>query len=66
MNAATSPPLLSRKQAAEFLGLAPQTLAAWATNKRYDLPYVHVGRLVKYRIADLERFITSRTVGALE
>ncbi len=31
MPVAVSSPLLSRKQAAEFLGVGEQTLAAWAT-----------------------------------
>jgi excisionase family DNA binding protein len=52
-----SPSLLSRKQAAEYLGVKEQTLACWVTTKRYALPYVKVGRLVKYRREDVERFI---------
>ena len=64
--AAVSSPLLSRKEAASFLGLKEQTLAAWATVGRYDLPFVRVGRLVKYRLADLEKFLERRTVGAFE
>lgn len=49
--------LMSRKEAAEYLGVKEQTLACWATTKRYDLPYIKIGRLVKYRRADVERFI---------
>ena len=33
-----APALLTRDQAAEYLGIAPQTLAVWATNGRYGLP----------------------------
>ena len=51
------PALMSRKQAAEYLGVKEQTLACWATNKRYALPYIKIGRLVKYKREDLERFI---------
>jgi len=51
------PALMSRKQAAEYLGVKEQTLACWATTKRYALPYVKIGRLVKYKREDLERFI---------
>jgi excisionase family DNA binding protein len=57
--------LLTRKQAAAYLGVKPQTLAVWVTTKRYNLPMVKVGSLVRYRLADLERFIESRTVGAV-
>lgn len=55
--------LLSRAQAADFLGVKPQTLAVWATTKRYNLPLIKVGSLARYRLCDLERFLESRTVG---
>ncbi len=38
--------LLSRKEAAAYLGVAEQTLAIWKCTKRYDLPYVKIGKLV--------------------
>lgn len=53
--------LLNRTEAAQYLGVKPQTLAVWATTKRYDLPYVKVGRLVKYRRDALDEFILDRT-----
>jgi len=53
----TNTSLLTRKQAAEYLGLKENTLAVWATTKRHSLPYVKVGRLVKYRLADLQAFL---------
>lgn len=56
--------LLTREAAAAYLDVKPQTLACWASTKRYDLRYVKVGRCVRYRKADLDRFIESRTVGA--
>jgi len=62
----TSSPLVNRAQAAEFLGVKQQTLACWLTTKRYPLPVVKVGRLVKYRKSDLEKFLLDRTVGAVE
>ena len=49
--------LLTRKQAAEFLGVKESTLAHWKCTGRYNLASVKIGRLVKYRIADLEKFI---------
>ncbi len=58
--------LLTREQAAEYLGVTARTLAVWACVKRYDLPYVKVGRLVKYRLADLDAFIARRTVQSNE
>lgn len=57
------PALLTRDEAAEYLRVAPQTLAVWVTNGRYNLPYVKVGRCVRYRRRDLDRFLESRTIG---
>ena len=58
--------LLTRKQAADFLGIKPQTLAVWATTRRYGLAYVKVGSRVRYRLSDLERFLESRVVGGTD
>jgi excisionase family DNA binding protein len=56
------PELLTRQEAAEYLGITSRTLAVWACVKRYNLPYVKIGRLVKYRRTDLDNFIQMRTV----
>lgn len=70
MNTTTTPrrqsDLMSRDEAAQYLGVSPKTLATWACTKRYTLPVVKLGRAVKYRVADLEKFIESRTVGTPE
>jgi excisionase family DNA binding protein len=55
--------LLTRQEAAAYLGIAPQTLAVWATNNRYHLPFIKVGRCVRYRRRDLDRFLEQRIVG---
>lgn len=61
LNTNTPNHLLTRKEAAEFLGVTEHTLAVWASTKRYDLPYIKVGRLVKYRYSDLLGFIDRNT-----
>ncbi len=50
-------PLLSRDEAADYLGLSASTLAVWASTQRYELAYVKVGRKVYYTQADLDEFI---------
>ena len=55
--------LLTRKEAAEFLGLRYQTLAAWAMTGKH-LPVVRVGRSVRYKRSDLEAFVERQTVPA--
>lgn len=51
-------PLLTRREAAAYLQVAPGTLAVWDCKKRYDLRPIKVGRrLVRYRRSDLDRFL---------
>jgi hypothetical protein len=49
--------LLNEREAALQIGVKPHTLSVWRTTKRYNLPYVKVGRLVKYRYCDLLAFV---------
>ena len=57
-----SPPVnVDDKLAAEALGVKATTLAVWRSTGRYNLPYLKVGRLVKYRISDLAEFLARRT-----
>ncbi len=53
-------PLLSRQEAARLLGVKVATLEVWASTRRYELPFVKVGRLVKYRLSDLQAFVEER------
>ena len=53
--------LLTRKEAALFLGIKENTLAIWHCSKRYNLPVIKVGRLCKYRSSDLFQFLEQRT-----
>lgn len=55
--------LLTRREAAAYLGVSEHTLAVWRSTGRYDLPVVKMGRLAKYRLSDLDAFIARRTVG---
>jgi len=59
-------PLLSRHEAAAYLGVTVQTLAHWACTNRVRLPFVRIGKLAKYRQADLEAFIARNVVNAGE
>lgn len=59
-------PLISAAEAAAYLGMKAQTLAQWRCAKRHPLPYVKVGRTVRYRLADIETWLAGRTVAAAE
>ena len=49
--------ILTEVQAAELLGnISPKTLQAWRVSGRGPV-FIKVGRLVRYRMADLENFL---------
>ena len=45
--------LLTPRHVAELLHVSVQTLAHWRTSRRVDLPYVKVGKFVRYRPEDI-------------
>lgn len=53
--------LLTPKETAELLQVAVGTLTQWRCSRRVTLPFVLVGRHVRYRPVDVERFVESRT-----
>jgi predicted DNA-binding transcriptional regulator AlpA len=56
--------LLTGDQTAAKIGVEPQTLAVWRSTKRYGLPYIKVGHLVRYKLSDIEAWLATRTVRA--
>ena len=54
--------LMTPTETAERLGVTPGTLAVWRCARRYSLGYVKVGRCVRYRASEVERFIEAGTV----
>jgi predicted DNA-binding transcriptional regulator AlpA len=59
--------LLTSEEASKQLGLKNKnTLGVWRTTKRYALPYIKVGRLVRYRQSDIEKFISRNVHGKTE
>lgn len=56
--------LRTTPEAAEYIGVTPRTLEVWRSTKRHTLPYIKVGRLVKYRQRDLDAWLDARTIGA--
>lgn len=49
--------MMTRVEAAAYLGLRPATLEAWASRGSVNLPFSKLGRLVRYRKRDLDSFI---------
>ena len=58
------PTQIDEKRTAEVLGVKVSTLTNWRTTGRYALPYIKVGRLVRYRVVDLAEWIAKRRTGA--
>lgn len=54
--------LLSTHQASIYIGVSLGTLEVWRCTKRYQIPFIKVGRLVKYRKSALDDFLAQRTV----
>jgi predicted site-specific integrase-resolvase len=52
--------LLAPSLTAKILNVAVGTLAVWRCTGRYDLPFYKVGKSVKYRRSDVERFLRVR------
>ncbi len=52
--------LVSRLQAAKILGVSNATLAAWAFNKTYVLPYTKIKRRVMYKLSDVTALLEQR------
>ncbi len=55
--------LLTPPKAAEYLGTSVDTLAVWRCTGRYNISYLKVGRLVRYRKSDLDAWLEKRTHG---
>lgn len=57
-----NPELMNDAETAALLGIKPGSLPVWRSTKRYALPWIKVGRLVRYRRADVLAFLESRTI----
>ena len=57
------PTQIDERRTAEVLGVRVSTLANWRVTGRYSLPYIKVGRLVRYRVADLAAWLAKRRQG---
>lgn len=55
--------LMTPDQVAAYLGVSVETLNVWRCTKRYNLPYIKAGRLVRYRREDVDAFVADRMQG---
>jgi len=52
--------LLDDKAAAAMLDVSPGTLSVWRSTGRYALPFLKIGRKVRYRRADIDAWLAAR------
>lgn len=52
---------LSRQELADILNVPVPTLASWAYTGKPELPFVRLGKLIRYRVSDVERFLEENT-----
>jgi excisionase family DNA binding protein len=55
--------LYSPKEAAGYLGVSKQTLNIWRMTGKYSLPFIKIGRIIRYRESDLQAFLNGRVRG---
>jgi predicted DNA-binding transcriptional regulator AlpA len=58
--------LLNEKEAASILTVQPATLTTWRSKQSQALPYVKLGRAVRYRRSDVMAFIDAQTHGVFD
>ena len=54
--------LINTEKAAELLGIPAATLTKWRCTGQVRIPFVKIGRQIKYRTGDLKSFIESATI----
>ena len=57
--------LLSPSELAAEYKIKEGTQAVWRCTGRYGLPYLKVGRLVRYRRSDVEAWLETRSMGGV-
>lgn len=52
--------LLNEKEAAQLLDTSPGTLSVWRSTGRYNLPFLKIGRNIRYRRSDIMAWLDAR------
>lgn len=54
--------LKTPEEAAKVLKVSVRTLAKWRCTDEVKIPYIKVGRSVRYKLSDLDKYIEQNTV----
>lgn len=63
MSASATPVLVNPSEAAKLMAVSPRKLWALTFEESPGIPYVRIGRLVRYYVADLSRWAESQRQG---
>ena len=54
--------LLTPEETANFLNISVKLLNEWRYNQKVNIPYVKLGRLIRYRLVDLEELLAQNLI----
>jgi excisionase family DNA binding protein len=58
----TQDKLMTPAETAEYLGIPVETLTQWRCKKRESLPYLKIGRHVRYKPEDVREWCNTKRV----
>jgi excisionase family DNA binding protein len=62
----TKPNLITPEEAAKYLGISHLTLAKWRSAGRTTIPFIRVGKCIRYSSLDLDAWLIKNTHNKLE
>ena len=57
--------LLTPEQASQRISVPTATLAVWRCTNRVTIPFIKIGRAVRYKPADIDAFVAANTHGSV-
>lgn len=58
--------LITPEEAASYLGVSHRTLAKWRSIGRTTIPFIRVGKCIRYSVPDLDVWIAKHTHNKVE
>lgn len=59
-------PLLGTESAAGYMDVSTRTLANWRCRGYPNIPYIKIGRCIRYRLSDLDAYIAKNSHNNVE
>lgn len=53
--------LLTTLEVADITGNTPSTLATWRCTRKVNIPYIKIGKTVRYRLSDVLNYLNDMT-----